>query len=51
MDAFAVSAYDSSSKVTGQGSLGREIEEQIPDTDTLLVAVGGGGLLGGIAAW
>jgi threonine dehydratase len=28
-----------------------ELEEQAPDIDTLLVAVGGGGLVGGIAAW
>lgn len=49
--AFAVSAYDSLPTVTGQGTLGREIEEQVPDTETILVAVGGGGLLGGVAAW
>jgi threonine dehydratase len=35
----------------GQGTLGLELEEQAPDLDTLLVAVGGGGLIGGIAAW
>jgi threonine dehydratase len=28
-----------------------EFEQQCPDLDTLLVAVGGGGLIGGIAAW
>jgi threonine dehydratase len=31
--------------------VGTELEVQAPDLDTLLVAVGGGGLLGGIAAW
>ena len=35
----------------GQGSVGLELERQAPDIDTLLVAVGGGGLIGGIAAW
>jgi threonine dehydratase len=35
----------------GQGTLGRELERQAPQLDTLLVAVGGGGLIGGIAAW
>src|SRR6202040_2456193 len=34
-----------------QGTIGLEMEEQSPDVDTLLVAVGGGGLIGGIAAW
>ena len=32
-------------------AVGTELEQQAPDLDTLLVAVGGGGLLGGIAAW
>ncbi len=35
----------------GQGSVGRELEEQVPDLDSVLVAVGGGGLIAGIAAW
>ena len=35
----------------GQGSVGLELEEQCPQLDTLIVAVGGGGLIGGIAAW
>src|SRR5439155_9247352 len=35
----------------GQGTLGLEIAADLPEIDTLLVAVGGGGLLGGIAAW
>ncbi len=49
--ALTVHAYDQPETVAGQGTLGREIEEQYPDLDTLLVAVGGGGLIGGIAAW
>ena len=35
----------------GQGTVGLELEAQAPDLDVLLVAVGGGGLIGGIAAW
>jgi len=35
----------------GQGTIGLEIEQRSPDIDTLLVAVGGGGLIAGIAAW
>ena len=33
------------------GTLGLELESQVADLDTLLVEVGGGGLIGGIAAW
>src|SRR5580704_3303461 len=49
--AMAVHAYDQLETLLGQGSVGLEFEEQAPQMDTLLVAVGGGGLLGGIAAW
>ena len=49
--ALSVHAYDSVETVTGQGTLGREWDTQWPSLDTLLVAVGGGGLIGGIAAW
>jgi threonine dehydratase len=35
----------------GQGTIGIELEEQAPDIDTVLVAVGGGGLIAGLAAW
>jgi threonine dehydratase len=48
---LAVHAYDALGTVTGQGTVGREIELQVPDVDTVLVAVGGGGLIGGICAW
>jgi threonine dehydratase len=43
-------AYDQPEVVAGQGTVGLEILEQLPDVDTVLVAVGGGGLIGGIAA-
>jgi len=49
--ALAIHAYDQPETLLGQGTVGLELEEQCPHLDTLLVAVGGGGLLGGIAAW
>ncbi|MCA3556260.1 threonine/serine dehydratase [Aestuariivirga sp.] len=49
--AAGVHAYDAVPTLEGQGTLARELEEQAPGIDTLLVAVGGGGLIGGIAAW
>jgi threonine dehydratase len=45
----AVHAYDEPAVVAGQGTIGLELAEQVPDVDTVLVAVGGGGLAGGIA--
>ena len=44
-------AYDQPEVVAGQGTAAREIAEQLPDADTILVAVGGGGLIAGIASW
>ena len=35
----------------GQGTIGLELEDQASNLETLLVSVGGGGLIGGIAAW
>jgi threonine dehydratase len=49
--AMSVHAYDAVETLLGAGTTGRELDEQVPQLDTLLVAVGGGGLLGGIAAW
>jgi len=49
--ALRVHAYDQPETMLGQGTVGLEFEEQTPQLDTLLVAVGGGGLIGGIAAW
>lgn len=45
-----VHAYDMYETLCGQGTVGLEWLEQAPGLDTLLVAVGGGGLIGGIAA-
>ena len=49
--ALQVHAFDQEPALLGQGTVGLELEEQAPQLDTLLVAVGGGGLIGGIAAW
>jgi threonine dehydratase len=49
--ALSIHAYDQPETLLGQGTVGLEFEQQCPDLDTLLVAVGGGGLIGGIAAW
>ena len=49
--ALAIHAYDQPETLLGQGTLGAEIEADLAEITTLLVAVGGGGLIGGIAAW
>ncbi|HTS30234.1 MAG TPA: threonine/serine dehydratase [Bryobacteraceae bacterium] len=49
--ALAIHAYEQIETLLGQGTVGLEFEEQDPGLDVLLVAVGGGGLIGGIAAW
>jgi len=49
--ALVVHAYDQPEVLAGQGTVALEWEEQAPELTHLLVAVGGGGLLGGIAAW
>jgi threonine dehydratase len=49
--ALVLHAYDQPEVVAGQGTIGRELAEQVPDADTVLVAIGGGGLIGGVAGW
>lgn len=49
--AMPVHAFEQVETLVGQGTVGLEFEEQSPQLDTLLVAVGGGGLIGGIAGW
>ena len=49
--AMAIHAFDQTETLLGQGTVGLELEQDAPDIDTLLVAVGGGGLIGGVAAW
>lgn len=48
-DVVYVSAYDDPAVVAGQGTVGLEVMDDLPDTDLLLVPVGGGGLIAGIA--
>ncbi len=49
--AMPVHAFDQVETLLGQGTLALELSQQAPELDTVLVAVGGGGLIGGIAAW
>jgi threonine dehydratase len=49
--ATAIHAYDDERVLAGQGTLGMELEEQVRGLDSVLIAVGGGGLIGGVAAW
>lgn len=49
--ALTVHAYDQAETMLGQGTLAMELEEQSPGLDALLVAVGGGGLIAGVASW
>ncbi len=49
--ALKVHAFEQVETMLGQGTVGLEMERQSSDFDTLLVATGGGGLIGGIAAW
>jgi len=49
--AMPIPAFDQNETIQGQGTLGLELEQQAADIDTVLVSVGGGGLIAGIAAW
>lgn len=49
--ALRVHAYDDAQVMAGQGTVAREWQEQTPGLDTVLVAVGGGGLISGVATW
>jgi threonine dehydratase len=49
--ALKIHPFAAKETIAGQGTLGREWDLQEPDLDTVLVAVGGGGLISGIAAW
>ncbi|MGH8915538.1 MAG: threonine/serine dehydratase [Acidimicrobiia bacterium] len=44
-------AFDQPEVVAGQGTCGLEIMDQVPGATSVLVPVGGGGLIGGIASW
>jgi threonine dehydratase len=45
-----VPPYDDDALIAGQGTVGLEILEDLPDVETVLVPVGGGGLISGVAA-
>jgi threonine dehydratase len=47
---FYVSPYNDEAVIAGQGSCGVEILEALPDVDAVFVAVGGGGLIGGVGS-
>lgn len=49
--ALSIHAYDADETIAGQGGVALEWERQTPGLDTVLVAVGGGGLISGIGAW
>ena len=49
--AMPIHAFDQIETLLGQGTVGLEFEQQTSAVDTLLVSVGGGGLIAGIAAW
>jgi threonine dehydratase len=49
--ALEVHAYDHADALAGQGTVGKEFEQDAPELTHILVACGGGGLIGGIAAW
>jgi threonine dehydratase len=50
-DAISVHAFDQVETLLGQGSVGLELEADASNIDTLLVSVGGAGLIAGIGAW
>jgi threonine dehydratase len=47
---FYVSPYNDPEVIAGQGTCGLEIEAALPQADTVYIAVGGGGLIGGVAS-
>jgi threonine dehydratase len=49
--ALTIHAFEQIETLLGQATLGIEVAGQVPDAATLLVSIGGGGLIGGIAAW
>jgi threonine dehydratase len=49
--ALSIHAFDQRETLLGQGTLGLEFQQQAPELDTVLASVGGGGLIGGLAAW
>lgn len=48
--AILIPPFDHNDVITGQGTLGLEILDQVPDLDTVIVPIGGGGLIAGVAS-
>ncbi|MDJ0378334.1 threonine ammonia-lyase [Cryobacterium sp. PH31-L1] len=48
--AILIPPFDHVDVVTGQGTLGLEILDQVPDLETVIVPIGGGGLISGVAS-
>jgi threonine dehydratase len=48
--AVFIPPYDHADVIAGQGTLGLEILDQVPDVDTIIMAIGGGGLIAGVAS-
>ncbi len=46
-----IPAFEDYKVIAGQGTIGCEILEEMPETDTIIVPIGGGGLISGIAVW
>ena len=49
--ALNIHAYNTETTIAGQGTIALEFAAQASELDTVLVAVGGGGLIGGVACW
>ena len=49
--ALLMHPFDQPEVIAGQGTIGIELDDQVPDVDSVLVAIGGGGLIAGIASW
>ena len=49
-DMFYLSPYNDEEVIAGQGTIGIEILGQLPDVDIVFIAVGGGGLIGGVGS-
>jgi Threonine dehydratase len=48
-DLTFVHAFDDDAVIAGQGTIGLELLQQHPDLEAVIVPIGGGGLIGGIA--
>ena len=48
--AVLIHPFDHPDIITGQGTLGLELMDDMPDLDTVIIGIGGGGLMSGVAA-